>query len=112
VIAAAESFASATPQERVIARTLLCDVAAVQRITHQDPDRVAMTERIAKLLLAKLRKDVSVREAIHVALSGDFDDTTRLVDWMRDDRLPAALDALEHGTIDPVALRARGPLIP
>jgi hypothetical protein len=73
---------------------------------------MAIALRIANLLLSKLRKTVAVREAIHVALSGGFDDATRLVDWMRDERLPVALDALEQGTIDPVELRARGPLIP
>ena len=68
--------------------------------------------RIAKLLLAKLRKDVAVREAIHVTLSGDLADMTRLVDWMGDERLPVALDALERGALDPVRLRARGPVVP
>jgi hypothetical protein len=63
-------------------------------------------------MLSKLHEDVAVREAIHVALSGGFDDTTRLVDWMRDERLAVALDALQRGTIDRVALRARGPLVP
>jgi hypothetical protein len=78
VIAAAEAFAAATPEERLLARTLLCDLADVRRIT----------------------------------LSGNFEDCTRLVDWMRDERLHDALHAVERGEIDPVQLRARGPLLP
>jgi hypothetical protein len=45
---------------------------------------------------------------MEILLCGTFDDLTRLVDGMRDDRLGQAVDAIESGAIDPVELRALG----
>jgi hypothetical protein len=50
VVEAAESFAAAEPAEREIALAFLCDVGAVRRLTHEDPERTAMVLEIAQLL--------------------------------------------------------------
>lgn len=110
VIAAAEQFADASRDERFLSRTLICEIDAVRRLTQNDPNRTAMLVRIAKLLLNRLGKDIAVNEALQTTLSGGLDDTTRLIDWMLDDRLPDAVRALESGRVDPVVLRDRGPL--
>jgi hypothetical protein len=110
VIAAAEEFAAASADERYICLTLVCRLDDARRLTHENPQRTAMVKRIAELLHSRLRKDVAVHEALKTTLSGDLEDLTRLADWMTDERLPRALEALETGVIDPVALRARGPL--
>jgi hypothetical protein len=108
VVEATEEYAAASPDERFIALTCACDLQQVRRMTHGDPDRTAMVVRIARLLLARLRKDVHVHDTLKTTLSGDYDDLTRLADWMTDERLPAALEALESDALDPVALHATG----
>jgi hypothetical protein len=91
VVAAAEEFAAATPDERYVSQTLLCDLESVRRLTHGDPDRLAMVVDIARRLKHALRKEVHVNEVVQQVLSGGFDgDETRLIDWMLDERLAAA----------------------
>ncbi len=109
-VAAAERFAAASPDERFISLTCNCNLESVRRLTHDDPGRTAVVREIAQILLDKLRKDQAVNEALQTTLSGNFDDTTRLVDWMLDQRLDQALECLRDGTIDPVALRDAGPM--
>lgn len=104
VIAEAERFASATADERAICLMLLCDLDAARRMTHGDKKRTDAVMRIASTLTRQLKKDVRVFEAITATLSGDFSDLTRLVDWMTDDRLWSADDAIASGEIDLVAL--------
>ena len=104
VIAAAEDFAAASADERFISLACLCDLDAVRRLTHGDADRTAKVVRIAKILTQRMRKDVLVNETLQTTFSGDLEDTTRLVDWMLDERLDQALSALESGELDPVAL--------
>jgi hypothetical protein len=106
VIAAAEDFAAGSPEEREIALTLLCNLKSVRAMTHRDPARTEAVLRIARRLLRALRKDIAVNEAVQTTFSGNFDDLTRLVDWMKDDRLQQAVDAIESGAIDPIKLRA------
>jgi hypothetical protein len=48
VVAAAEASAAATPDERFISQTLLCDLDRVRRLTHGDPDRTAMVIDITR----------------------------------------------------------------
>jgi hypothetical protein len=110
VVAAAETFAAASPDERFISRACACNLESVRRLTHDDPGRTAKVREIVQILLNRLRKDQAVDEALQTTLSGDFVDTTRLVDWMLDDRLDYALESLRDGTTDPVALRERGPM--
>lgn len=105
VRAAAEEFADASRDERYISRTMLCELDAVRRLTHADPERTAMVVRLAGLFKAALKKEIHVYYAVQQVLSGTYDgDPTRFVDLMLDDRLPAALAAVESGEIDPVAL--------
>jgi hypothetical protein len=105
VLAAAEAFAAASPDERYISQTLLCDLGRVRRLTHDDPDRSAMVVDIARRLKNALRKEVLVNEVIQQVLSGSFDsDQTRLVDLMADERLADALEAIATGAINPAAL--------
>ena len=111
VLAAAEDFAAATPEERFLSQTLLCDLDGVRRLTHGDPGRTAMVVDIARRLKNALRKEVHVNEVVQQVLSGSFDaDQTRLIDWMCDDRLPDALEAIATGRIDPVALNHQNAL--
>ena len=106
VVQAAEAFAAASPDERFISLTCLCGLDAVRRLTHDNPERTAMVVRIAEILRNRLRKEVLVNETLQTPLSGDFEDTTRLVDWMLDERLPDAVRALETAELDPVELHA------
>jgi hypothetical protein len=111
VIAAAEEFAAATPDERYISQTMLCDLDGVRRLTHGDPDRTAMVVDIARRLKNALRKEVHVNEVVQQVLSGSFDgDQTRLVDWMLDERLADALEAITTRRTDPVALNQQNAL--
>lgn len=111
VVAAAEEFAAATPDERFISQTLLCDLDRVRRLTHRDPDRTAVVVDIARRLKNALHKEVHVNELVQQVLSGSFeDDQTRLIDWMLDERLPDALEAIITGRIDPVALNQQDAL--
>ena len=60
---------------------------------------------IARRLKKALRKEVHVNEVVQQVLSGSLDgDQTRLVDWMLDERVADALEAITTGRIDPVAL--------
>jgi hypothetical protein len=106
VVAAAEEFAAASPDERYISRTLLCELDGVRRLTHGDPVRTGMVVGIARRLKNALRKEVRVNEVVQQVLSGSLvdGDQTRLVDWMLDERLADALDAITTDRIDPVAL--------
>jgi hypothetical protein len=106
VIAAAEEFAAASSEERYISRTLLCELDGVRRLTHSDPARTAIVVDIARRLKNALRKEVHVNEVVQQVLSGSLvdGDQTRLVDWMLDERLADALEAITTGRIDPVAL--------
>jgi hypothetical protein len=111
VVAAAEAFAAAGPDERYIARTLLCDLDGVRRLTHGAPERTATVVEIARRLKAALGKEVHVNEVVQQVLTGSFDgDQTRLIDWMRDERLGDALEAIVTGRIDPVALNRQNAL--
>lgn len=112
VIAAAEEFAAATPDERYISQTLICELDGVRRLTHGDPDRTAMVVDIGRRLKNALRKEVHVNEVVQQVLSGSlFDgDQTRLVDWMLDERLPDALEAITTNRIDPIALNQQDAL--
>jgi len=112
VIAAAEEFAAATPDERYISQTLVCELDGVRRLTHGDPDRTAMVVDIARRLKTALRKEVHVNEVVQQVLSGSLleGDQTRLVDWMLDERLPDALEAIATGRIDPIALNQQDAL--
>jgi hypothetical protein len=111
VVAAARDFAAATDDERYISRTLLCDLDAVRRLTRGEVDRTAMVVEIARRLINSLQKEVHVNEVLQQVLSGSFDsDQTRLVDWMTDERLPDALEALASGRLDPVALNRQDAL--
>jgi len=111
VVAAAEEFAAATADERYLSQTLLCDLEEVRRLTHGDADRTAMVVDIARRLKNALRKEVHVNEVVQQMLSGSFDgDQTRLIDWMLDERLPDALEAISTGRIDPVALNQQDAL--
>jgi hypothetical protein len=111
VIAAAREFAAASEDERYIARTLVCGLDAVERLTHGDPGRTAQVKQAAEMLVNKLRKPIAINEALQTTLSGDYEDQTRLIDWMLDDRLEKAVHGLEAGVIDPVELRAKGSLM-
>jgi hypothetical protein len=107
-VAAAKTFAAASPDERFISLTCTCNLASVRRLTQDDPERTAKVREIAQILLDKLRKGQAVNEALQTTLSGNLVETTRLVDWMLDERLDRALEQLRDGTIDPVALRESG----
>jgi hypothetical protein len=107
VVQAAEAFAAASADERFISLTCLCGLDAVRRLTHDDPVRTTVVVRIAEILRSRLRKEVLVNETLQTTLSGDFEDTTRIVDWMLGERLPDVLRALETGELDPVELHAR-----
>lgn len=107
---AAERFAAAAPEERMLCRTFLCDLDAVRRLSRGEDERLQLLCEAAGLLRGKLKKDIAVSEALQTTLSGNFDDTTRLVDWMSDDRLAEAVEALRTGAIDVVELRKQGPL--
>lgn len=112
VIAAAEEFAAATPDERYISQTLVCELDGVRRLTHGDPDRTAMVVDIARRLKTALRKEVHVNEVVQQVLSGSLldGDQTRLIDWMLDERLPDALEAITTARIDPIALNQQDAL--
>jgi hypothetical protein len=112
VIAAAEEFAAATPDERYISQTLVCQLDGVRRLTHGDPDRTAMVVDIARRLKAALHKEVHVNEVVQQVLSGSLldGDDTRLIDWMLDERLPDALATITSGRIDPIALNQQDAL--
>jgi hypothetical protein len=111
VVAAAEAFAAATPDERYLSQTLLCDLDGVRRLTHGDPERIAMVVDIARRLMKALRKQVHVNEVVQQLLAGCFGaDETRLIDWMLDERLPDALEAIRTGRVDPVALNQQNTL--
>jgi hypothetical protein len=111
VIAAAESFAAATPEERLISQTLLCELEAVRRLTHGDDERTALVLEIAAALKAVLRKEVHVNAVLQQMLSGSFEgDQTRLVDWMLDERLADAAQAISSRRLDPTALHQQDAL--
>jgi hypothetical protein len=80
--------------------------AASRKTAPNAPPRCARSRRSSSTSCARTKQ--SRRRC--KTLSGDFDDTTRLVDWMLDERLDRALQSLRDGTIDPVALRERGPM--
>jgi hypothetical protein len=84
---------------------------AVERLTHGDGARTAQVKQAAEMLVNKLRKAIAINEALQTTLSGDYEDQTRLIDWMLDDRLEKAVHGLEAGVIDPVELRAKGSLM-
>ena len=71
-----------------------------------------MVVDIASRLKTALRKEVHVNEVVQQVLSGSlFDgDQTRLVDWVLDERLPDAVEAIATGRIDPIALNQQDAL--
>jgi len=54
VVAAAETFAAASPDERFISLTCTCNLASVRRLTQDDPERTAKVREIAQILINKL----------------------------------------------------------
>jgi hypothetical protein len=64
VVAAAQSFAAASPDERFISLTCTCNLASVRRLTQDTPERTAKVREIAQIFLNKLRKDQAVKEAL------------------------------------------------
>jgi hypothetical protein len=64
VVAAAQSFAAASPDERFISLTCTCNLASVRRLTQDNPERTAKVREIAQIFLNKLRKDQAVKEAL------------------------------------------------
>lgn len=57
IIAAAREFAAASPEDRRLSRTFLCELDGVARLTHGDAERRAKLMRIAELLLNSLKKE-------------------------------------------------------
>lgn len=110
VIAAARAFAAASPEERFISRTFLCDLDEVRRLTHGDPTRAAQVAEVARLLLNRLRKDTIVNEALQTTFGTGEMEHLRLVDCLLDDRLSEVLDDLKSRRLDPVQLHRSGKL--
>jgi hypothetical protein len=67
--------------------------------------RTAQVAEVARLLLARLRKDTIVNEVLQTRLAPRQDlEATRLVDCLLDQRLTVVLQDLRSGQLDPATL--------
>jgi hypothetical protein len=109
VLAAAQGFADALPEERLIARLFWGDIEAARRLTGCDPRRTQVVAGIATTLLARLRKPELVCNVGQTILPGH--DGKRMVDRLAAGEADAVAAELADGRIDPRALERNGELV-
>jgi hypothetical protein len=109
VLAAAEEFAAATPDERAIARLFGGDIGAARRLTGSDPDRTRVILGIATGLLERLGTPERVCYAGQTRLGGH--DERRIVDRLLAGDEDAVAAELADGRIDARALERTGELV-
>lgn len=109
VLAEATEFASALPEERLIARLFWGDIDAARRLTGCDPHRTQVVAGIATALLARLRKPELVCNVGQTVLPGH--DGKRMVDRLAAGEADAVAAELADGRIDARALERNGELI-
>ena len=109
VLAAAEAFAAAAPEERAIARLFGCDVAAVRRLTRSDRRRTLVVLGIAEELLERLGAPERVCYVAQTKLPGHGD--LRLVDRLLAGEEDEVAAELADGRIDARALERTGELV-
>ena len=107
--AAAQDFAAALPEERLIARLFWGDIDAARRLTGCDPHRTQVVAGIATTLLARLRKPELVCNVGQTVLPGH--DGKRMVDRLAAGEADAVAAELADGRIDARALERNGELI-
>jgi hypothetical protein len=109
VLAAAEEFAAATPEERTIARLFGGDVSAVRRLTRSDPERTRTILGIAEALLERLGAPERVCYVGQTRLPSHGD--RRLVDRLLAGEEATVAAELADGRIDARALERTGELV-
>ncbi|WP_157591764.1 hypothetical protein [Solirubrobacter soli] len=109
VLAAAEEFAAAAPEERTIARLFGCDVAAARRLTRSDPERTRAILAIAEDLLERLGAPERVCYVGQTKLPGHGD--RRLVDRLLAGEEADVAAELADGRIDARSLERTGELV-
>jgi len=109
VLAEAQEFADALPEERLIARLFWGDIDAARRLTGCDPHRTQVVAGIASALLQRLRKPELVCNVGQTVLPGHGG--KRLVDRLAAGDADAVAAELADGRIDARALERNGELI-
>ena len=109
VLAEAQEFADALPEERLIARLFWGDIDAARRLTGCDPHRTQVVAGIARALLQRLRKPELVCNVGQTVLPGHGG--KRLVDRLAAGEADAVAAELADGRIDARALERNGELI-
>jgi hypothetical protein len=96
VLEAARAFASASPEEREICLTCLCELDDLQAMTHGDPVRTRQVLGVARTLLAQLGKDTTVYLAMRGCLDAERS-APRIIDCLADERFADTVVAIERG---------------
>ena len=109
MLRAAQDFAAALPEERLIARLFWGDIEAARRLTGSDPHRTEVVAGIATTLLARLRKPELVCNVGQTVLPGH--EGKRMVDRLAAGEADAVAAELADGRIDARALERNGELI-
>jgi hypothetical protein len=109
VLAAADEFAAATPQERTIARLFGADVEAARRLTRSDPGRARVIAAIAEDLLERLGAPERVCYVAQTKVPGHGD--RRIVDRLLAGEEDLVAAELADGRIDARSLERTGELV-
>jgi hypothetical protein len=96
VLEAARAFAAASPEEREICLTFLCELDDLHAMTHENPVRTQQVLAAARTLLAQLGKDTTVYLAIRGCLDPERS-APRVIDCLADERLADTALAIERG---------------
>jgi hypothetical protein len=109
VLAAAQAFATASEDERTIARLFGGSLDDARRLTGCSPERAAVIAGIARTIRERVGKASDVCSVGQTVLPGE--EERRMVDRLLDGEEEAVRDELAHGELNPKRLLREQPLV-